>query len=96
MRSLGSTSITSIPSDCAIALATTRRFADGLPPDPHERSASPGSAERGDWPRPEQDQQNLPTAIGIEQELESVAAKATAKAKPKASHADRFARGLAA
>jgi hypothetical protein len=42
------------------------------------------------------DQQDLLTAIGIEEDPELVAAKAAAEAKPKTSRADRFAQGLAA
>ncbi|MEV6212987.1 helicase associated domain-containing protein [Kitasatospora sp. NPDC051914] len=53
-------------------------------------------AQRAGWPGLEQDQQDLLTAIGIEEGPELVAAKAAAEAKPKVSRADRFTQGLAA
>ncbi|MFI8085389.1 hypothetical protein ACIF6L_31945 [Kitasatospora sp. NPDC086009] len=46
--------------------------------------------------RPEEDQRDLLTAIGIEEDQELVTAKAAAEAKPKVSRGDRFAQGVAA
>ncbi|MEV0537947.1 Helicase associated domain protein [Kitasatospora sp. NPDC050463] len=53
-------------------------------------------AQRGGWPGLETDQQDLLTAIGIEEDPDLVAAKATAEARPKVSRTDRFQQGLAA
>lgn len=53
-------------------------------------------AQRAGWPGLATDQQDLLTAIGIEEGPALVAAKAAAEAKPKVSRADRFQQGLAA
>ncbi|MEV7028147.1 helicase associated domain-containing protein, partial [Kitasatospora sp. NPDC093558] len=53
-------------------------------------------AQRAGWPALEEDQRDLLSAIGIEEDQELVAAKAAAEAKPKVSRTDRFAQGLAA
>ncbi|MEV6212548.1 helicase associated domain-containing protein [Kitasatospora sp. NPDC051914] len=53
-------------------------------------------AQRAGFPGLEQDQQDLLTAIGIEEDPELVAARQAAEAKPKVSRADRFAQGLTA
>ncbi len=53
-------------------------------------------AQRACGPGLEDDQRDLLTAIGIEVDLELVAAKEAAEAKPKVSRTDRFAQGLAA
>ena len=53
-------------------------------------------AQRAGWPGLEEEQRDLLTAIGIEADLELVAAKAAAEAKPTVSRADRFAQGLVA
>ncbi|MFF4384920.1 helicase associated domain-containing protein [Kitasatospora sp. NPDC001547] len=53
-------------------------------------------AQRAGWPVLEEDQRDLLTAVGIEEDPELVAARAAAAAKPKVSRADRFGAGLAA
>ncbi|GAA2793094.1 hypothetical protein GCM10010441_17920 [Kitasatospora paracochleata] len=53
-------------------------------------------AQRAGRPGLEEDQRDLLTAIGIDEDPELVAAKAAAEAKPKVSRTDRFAPGLAA
>ncbi len=53
-------------------------------------------AQRAGWPGLEEEQRDLLTAIGIEEDQELVAAKATVDAKPKLSRTDRFAFGIAA
>ncbi|MFJ8434859.1 hypothetical protein ACIQ9P_26510 [Kitasatospora sp. NPDC094019] len=53
-------------------------------------------AQRAGWPGLEADQQDLLTAMGIEEDQELVAAKAAAEAKPKVSRSLRFAQGVAA
>ncbi|MCX5215881.1 hypothetical protein OG689_42820 [Kitasatospora sp. NBC_00240] len=53
-------------------------------------------AQRAGWPGLEEDQRDLLSAIGIEEDQELVAAKAVAEAKPAVSRTDRFAQGLAA
>lgn len=53
-------------------------------------------AQRAGFPGLEEDQQDLLTAIGIEEDPELVAAKAAAEAKPAVSRTDRFAQGVAA
>ncbi|MFE7528371.1 helicase associated domain-containing protein [Kitasatospora sp. NPDC057542] len=53
-------------------------------------------AQRAGWPGLEEEQRDLLSAIGIEEDPELVAAKQAAEAKPKVSRADRFAQGLAA
>lgn len=44
----------------------------------------------------EQDQRDLLTVLGIEEDPELVAVREAAAAKPKTSHADRFQQGLEA
>ncbi|MEU8926978.1 Helicase associated domain protein [Kitasatospora sp. NPDC048545] len=51
---------------------------------------------RAEWPTLEQDQRDLLTALGIEEDPELVTAREAAAAKPKTSHADRFQQGLEA
>ncbi|MFJ7912648.1 Helicase associated domain protein [Kitasatospora sp. NPDC096204] len=53
-------------------------------------------AQRAGWPGLEEDQRDLLTAIGIEEDQELAAARAAAAAKPRTSRADRFGAGLAA
>ncbi|MDQ0305533.1 superfamily II DNA or RNA helicase [Kitasatospora herbaricolor] len=53
-------------------------------------------AQRAGWPGLEDDQRDLLAAIGIEADLELVAAKEAAEAKPKVSRMDRFEQGLMA
>ncbi|MFH8388009.1 helicase associated domain-containing protein [Kitasatospora sp. NPDC018058] len=53
-------------------------------------------AQRAGWPNLEADQRDLLSAIGIEEDQELVAAKASAEAKPKVSRTDRFQLHLAA
>ncbi|MGW3186154.1 Helicase associated domain protein [Kitasatospora sp. NPDC001119] len=53
-------------------------------------------AQRAGWAELDQEQRDLLTAIGIEEDQELVAAKAAAEAKPKLSRIDRFQQGLAA
>ncbi|MFJ2191725.1 Helicase associated domain protein [Kitasatospora sp. NPDC087861] len=53
-------------------------------------------AQRAGWPALEEDQRDLLSAIGIEEDQELVAAKAAAEAKPKVSRTDRFQLHLAA
>lgn len=53
-------------------------------------------AQRAGWPGLEEDQRDLLSAIGIEEDQELVAARAAAAAKPKVSRADRFDAGLVA
>ncbi|MEV7780898.1 helicase associated domain-containing protein [Kitasatospora sp. NPDC088351] len=53
-------------------------------------------AQRAGWPGPEEDQRDLLSAVGIEEDQELVAAKAATEAKPAVSRVDRFAQGLAA
>ena len=53
-------------------------------------------AQRAGWPGLEEEERDLLTAIGIEEDQELVAAKATVDAKPKLSRTDRFAFGIAA
>ncbi|MFE7530914.1 helicase associated domain-containing protein [Kitasatospora sp. NPDC057542] len=52
--------------------------------------------QRAGWPALEEEQRDLLSAVGIEEEQELVAARAAAEAKPKVSRSDRFAQGLAA
>ncbi|MFI6158153.1 Helicase associated domain protein [Kitasatospora sp. NPDC051170] len=47
-------------------------------------------AQRASWPELAEDQRDLLSAIGLEEDQELVAAKAAAEAKPKLSRADRF------
>ncbi|WP_405021349.1 helicase associated domain-containing protein [Kitasatospora sp. NBC_00070] len=53
-------------------------------------------AQRAGHPGLEAEQQDLLVAIGTEADLELVAAKAAAEAKPRASRSDRFALGVTA
>ncbi|CAM5561056.1 helicase associated domain-containing protein (plasmid) [Streptomyces viridifaciens] len=53
-------------------------------------------AQRAGWAEFDQEQQDLLTAIGIEEDQELATAKVAAAAKPKVSRADRFAHHLAA
>lgn len=53
-------------------------------------------AQRAGWPGLEEDQRDLLSVIGIEEDQELVAAKAAAEAKPTVSRGDRFQQGLAA
>ncbi|WP_380282460.1 hypothetical protein [Kitasatospora purpeofusca] len=49
-----------------------------------------GGGQRAGWTELEEDQRDLLSAIGIEEDQELVAAKATAEAKPKVSRVDHF------
>ncbi|WP_093864525.1 helicase associated domain-containing protein [Streptomyces sp. TLI_053] len=53
-------------------------------------------AQRAGWPGLEEDQRDLLSAVGIEEDLELVAAKQAAEAKPTVSRGDRFQQGLVA
>ncbi|MEV0193115.1 Helicase associated domain protein [Kitasatospora purpeofusca] len=53
-------------------------------------------AQRAGWAELHQEQQDLLTAVGIEEDQELAAARAAAAAKPMVSRADRFGQGLAA
>ncbi len=53
-------------------------------------------AQRAGWPGLEEDQRDLLSAIGIEEDQELVAAKQAAVAEPAVSRVDRFQQGLAA
>ncbi|MFJ4192079.1 Helicase associated domain protein [Kitasatospora sp. NPDC089509] len=53
-------------------------------------------AQRAGFAALDQEQQDLLTAIGVEEDQELAVARAAAAAKPKVSRADRFAQGLAA
>ncbi|MFJ1709461.1 helicase associated domain-containing protein [Kitasatospora sp. NPDC088346] len=51
---------------------------------------------RAEWPALEEEQRDLLSAVGVEEDQELVAAKAAAEAEPTVSRTDRFAQGLAA
>lgn len=74
--------------------AVTRPFTESRP-EPNSQTLII-AAQRAGRPGLEDDQQDLLAPIGIEADLELVAAKAAAEAKPAVTRVDRFQQGLVA
>ncbi|MEE1826310.1 helicase associated domain-containing protein [Streptomyces sp. BE20] len=75
---------------------TPTAWSTGLPYPESEQLGRWVQAQRAGWPGLEEDQRDLLSAVGIEEDRELVAAKAAAEAKPKVSRIDRVQQGLAA